>query len=31
MTITSEEKLVGSDFSQHGENLHPVEIKTEAA
>ena len=31
MTITSEEKLVGSDFSQHGENLHPIEIKTEAA
>lgn len=31
MTISSEEKLIGSDYSQHGENLHPVEIKTEAA
>jgi Amt family ammonium transporter len=31
MTVSSEEKLVGSDFSQHGENLHPVEIKTEVA
>jgi len=25
MTVSSEEKLVGSDFSQHGENLHPLE------
>ncbi|MEY4929525.1 MAG: hypothetical protein RI909_249 [Bacteroidota bacterium] len=31
MTVSSEEKLVGSDFSQHGENLHPVESKTEVA
>jgi Amt family ammonium transporter len=27
MTVSSEEKLIGSDFSQHGENLHPVETK----
>ncbi len=25
MTVSSEEKLIGSDFSQHGENLHPME------
>jgi Amt family ammonium transporter len=31
MTVSSEEKLIGSDFSQHGENLHPAVIKTEAA
>jgi Amt family ammonium transporter len=32
MTITSEEKLIGSDFSQHGENANPqVGIKTEVA
>jgi ammonium transporter, Amt family len=30
MTVSSEEKLIGSDFSQHGENLHPV-VKAEAA
>jgi ammonium transporter, Amt family len=31
MTVSSEEKLVGSDYSQHGENMHPVEIKSEVA
>jgi len=31
MTVSSEEKLIGSDFSQHGENLHPVETKEVAA
>ena len=31
MTVSSEEKLIGSDFSQHGENLHPIEMKSEAA
>ncbi len=31
MTVSSEEKLIGSDFSQHGENLYPVEIKSEVA
>ena len=31
MTVSSEEKLIGSDFSQHGENMHPAEIKTAAA
>jgi ammonium transporter, Amt family len=31
MTVSSEEKLVGSDFSQHGENLHPYESPKEAA
>jgi Amt family ammonium transporter len=25
MTVSSEEKLIGSDFSQHGENLHPMD------
>ncbi len=30
MTVSSEEKLIGSDFSQHGENLHPVS-KSEVA
>jgi ammonium transporter, Amt family len=30
MTVSSEEKLIGSDFSQHGENLHPV-VKSEVA
>jgi Amt family ammonium transporter len=27
MTISSEEKKVGSDLSQHGENLIPYELK----
>lgn len=31
MTVSSEEKLVGSDFSQHGENLHPYESPKETA
>jgi Amt family ammonium transporter len=31
MTISSEEKLVGSDLSQHGENLYPLDMKKEAA
>jgi Amt family ammonium transporter len=28
MTITAEEKKVGSDYSQHGENLYPVDYTT---
>lgn len=31
MTVSSEEKLMGSDFSQHGENLHPYESPKETA
>lgn len=31
MTISSEEKKVGSDYSQHGENLYPYELKKDAA
>lgn len=31
MTVSSEEKLVGSDYSQHGENLHPYESPKETA
>jgi Amt family ammonium transporter len=31
LTISSEEKLVGSDLSQHGENLYPLDMKKEAA
>jgi hypothetical protein len=31
MTVSSEEKMVGSDLSQHGENMHPVEIKSAVA
>jgi len=26
LRVSSEEKLIGSDFSQHGENLYPVEL-----
>ena len=25
LTVTAEEKKVGSDYSQHGENLYPVD------
>ncbi|MDZ7650757.1 MAG: hypothetical protein U5K54_28450 [Cytophagales bacterium] len=31
MTVSNEEKLIGSDFSQHGENLHPYEAPKEMA
>ena len=31
MTVSSEEKLIGSDFSQHGENLHSYESPKETA
>lgn len=31
MTVSSAEKKVGSDFSQHGENLHPVSTNEIAA
>jgi Amt family ammonium transporter len=31
MTISSEEKKVGSDLAQHGENLAPYELKKEIA
>ncbi len=26
LRVTSEEKMIGSDFSQHGENLHPADV-----
>jgi len=26
LRVSSEEKLIGSDFSQHGENLYPVDL-----
>jgi Amt family ammonium transporter len=28
MSISAEEKKVGSDYSQHGENLYPVDYTT---
>lgn len=31
MTVNSEEKKVGSDLSQHGENLYPLDMKKEVA
>ncbi len=31
MTVSSEEKKVGSDMAQHGENLAPYELKKEMA
>jgi len=31
LRVSSEEKLIGSDFSQHGENLYPVDLKKETA
>jgi len=26
MRVSSEEKAIGSDFSQHGENMYPIDF-----